>query len=63
MLGLGGVTARTDSTDYAMPSAKFLKPGKPIKFDDAMRLAMRVPPPPSSKKAQRKVWRKKRRKS
>jgi hypothetical protein len=47
-----------------MPVAKFLKPEKPIKFDDAMRKAMRVPPPPGGKKAQRRVWRKKsRRKS
>jgi hypothetical protein len=45
-----------------MPTAKFLKPEKPIKFDDAMRKAMRVPPPPSGKKAQKRVWRKKRRK-
>jgi hypothetical protein len=44
-----------------MPSAKLLKPDKPIKFDDAMRKAMRVPPPPSGKKAKQKVWRKKRR--
>jgi hypothetical protein len=44
-----------------MPTAKFLKPDKPIKFDDAMRRAMRVPPPPSGKKAKKKVWRKKRR--
>jgi hypothetical protein len=40
---------------------KFLKPDKPIKFDDAMRKAMHVPPPPTGKKAKRKVWRKKRR--
>jgi hypothetical protein len=32
-----------------------------IKFDDAMRRAMRVPPPPTGKKATRKVWRKKQR--
>jgi hypothetical protein len=44
-----------------MPAAKFLKPEKPIKFDDAMRRAMRVPSPPSGKKAKQKVWRKKRR--
>jgi len=43
-----------------MPSAKLLKPDKPIKFDDAMRRAMRVPPLPKKGK-QRKVWRKKRR--
>jgi hypothetical protein len=41
-----------------MPTAKFLKPEKSIKFDDAMR----VPPPPSGKKAKQKVWRKKSRK-
>jgi hypothetical protein len=44
-----------------MAAAKFLKPQQPIKFDEAMRRAMRVPPPPSGKKAKRKVWRKKRR--
>jgi hypothetical protein len=44
-----------------MPTAKFLKPAKPIKFDDAMRRAMRVPPPPTGKKAKRRVWRKKQR--
>jgi len=44
-----------------MPAAKFLKPDRLIKFDDAMRKAMRVPPPPSGKKAKKKVWRKKRR--
>jgi hypothetical protein len=32
-----------------------------IKFDEAMRRAMRVSPPPSGKKTKRKVWRKKRR--
>jgi hypothetical protein len=32
-----------------------------IKFDDAMRRAMRVPPPPRGKKAKKNVWRKKRR--
>jgi hypothetical protein len=42
-----------------MPAAKFLKPEKPIKFDDAIRRAMRVQPPKKGK--QRKVWRKKRR--
>jgi hypothetical protein len=44
-----------------MPTAKFLKPEKPIKFDDAMRRAMRVPPQKKNKPT--KVWRKKRRKS
>ena len=44
-----------------MPSAKFVKPERPIKFDDAMRKAMRVPPPPSGKKAKRKISRKKQR--
>jgi hypothetical protein len=43
-----------------MPQAKFLKPDKTIKFDDAMRRAMRVPPPPKKSKP-KKVWRKKRR--
>jgi hypothetical protein len=45
-----------------MPAAKFLKPKQRLKFDDAMRKAMRVPPPPSGKKAQKRVWRKKSRK-
>jgi hypothetical protein len=44
-----------------MPAAKPVRIDKPIKFDDAMRRAMRVPPPPCGKKAQRKVWKKKRR--
>jgi hypothetical protein len=43
-----------------MPSAKLLKPDKPIKFDDALRGAMRVPPPPKKSKP-KKAWRKKRR--
>jgi hypothetical protein len=42
-----------------MPAAKPVKIDKPIKFDDAMRRAMRVPPQP--KKAKQKVRRKKRR--
>jgi hypothetical protein len=42
-----------------VPAAKFLKPDKPIKFDDAMRKAMRVPPEKKTKP--QKVWRKKRR--
>src|SRR5205823_5169566 len=32
-----------------MPSAKFVKPERPIKFDDAMRKAMRVPPQKKNK--------------
>jgi hypothetical protein len=44
-----------------MPTAKFLKPEKPIKFDDAMRRAMRVQPPTTGKKAKKKVGKKKRR--
>jgi hypothetical protein len=43
-----------------MPTAKFLKPEKPIKLD-AMRKPMRVPPPATGKKAKKRVWRKKRR--
>jgi hypothetical protein len=44
-----------------VPAAKFLKTERPIKFDDAMRRAIRVPPPPSGKKAKKRIWRKKRR--
>jgi hypothetical protein len=44
-----------------MTAAKPVQIKRPIKFDDAMRKAVRVPPPPSEKKAKRKVWRKKRR--
>jgi hypothetical protein len=44
-----------------MPAAKPVKIDKPIKFDDAMRRAMRVPPP-TKKGKQQKVWRKKSRK-
>jgi len=43
-----------------MPKAKPVVLQRPIKFDDAMRRAMRVQPP-SGKKAKQKVWRKKRR--
>jgi len=43
-----------------MPT-KFLKPEEPVKFDDAMRKAMRVPLAPTGKKANKRVWRKKRR--
>jgi hypothetical protein len=46
-----------------MPAPKFLKPEKPIKFDDAMRRLVKLPPLPSGKKAKKKVWRKKQRKS
>jgi hypothetical protein len=42
-----------------MLKAKFLKPDKPIKFDDAMCCSMRLPPLPSGKKAKRKIWCKK----
>jgi len=45
-----------------MPKAKPVTLPTKIKFDDAMRRAMRVPPPPSGKKAQKRVWRKKQRK-
>jgi hypothetical protein len=45
-----------------MPAAKPIRLEHAIKFDDAMRRAMRVPPPPTGKKAKRKVWRKKQRK-
>jgi hypothetical protein len=44
-----------------MPAAKPVKIDKPIKFDEAMRKAMRVSPPTKGKKAKQKVWRKKRR--
>jgi len=44
-----------------MPAAKPVQLKRPIKFDEAMRKAMRVPPPPTGKKAKQKVWRKKRR--
>jgi hypothetical protein len=44
---------------FTVPGAKPVKIDQPIKFDDAMRRAMRVPPPPSGKKAKKKVWRKK----
>jgi len=44
-----------------MPAAKPLQLKRPIKFDDAMRTAMRVPPLLTGKKAKRKVWRKKQR--
>jgi hypothetical protein len=43
-----------------MPSAKPVQLPHPIKFDDAMRKAIRVAPQPKKGK-QRKVWRKKRR--
>jgi hypothetical protein len=42
-----------------MPVAKPVKLPSPIKFDDAMRKAMRVPPEKKTKP--KKVWRKKRR--
>jgi hypothetical protein len=52
------ILARAGSKLQKHAAAKFLKPNKPIAFDDAMRGAMRVPPPPTSKKAKRqKVWR------
>ena len=38
-----------------MPAAKFLKPERPIKFDDAMRRLVKLPPPPSGKKSKRKA--------
>jgi hypothetical protein len=44
-----------------MPKAKPVTLPTKIKFDDAMRKAMRVPPPPTGKKAKKRVWRKKRR--
>jgi len=44
-----------------MPAAKPVKIPNPIKFDDAMRRAMRVPPAISGKKAKQKNRRKKRR--
>jgi hypothetical protein len=48
-------------TRTEMPAAKFLKPSRPIKFDDAMRRLVRLPPPPSGEKAKKKIWKKKRR--
>jgi hypothetical protein len=45
-----------------MPAAKPVKIEKPIKFDDAMRRAMRVPPPPK-KSNPKKSGRKKQQKS
>jgi len=45
-----------------MPAAKPVKLPRPLKFDEAMRKGMRVPPPPTGKKAKKKVWRKKSRK-
>jgi hypothetical protein len=44
-----------------MPKAKPVTLPTKVKFDDAMRRAMRVPPPPSGKKAKKKVRKKKRR--
>jgi len=44
-----------------MPKAQPVILPRPVKFDDAMRRAVKVPPPPSGKKAKKKVWRKKRR--
>jgi hypothetical protein len=53
----------SDKAQYCgMPSAKPVKLPRRIKFDDAMRRAMRIPPPPMGKKAQKRVWRKKSRK-
>jgi hypothetical protein len=46
---------------WRVPAATPVKIEKQIKFDDALRRAMKVPPPPSGKKAKRKVRRKKRR--
>ena len=43
-----------------MPASKPVELKRPLKFDDAMRKAMRVPPEPKKAK-QRKVWKKKRR--
>jgi hypothetical protein len=42
-----------------MPAAKPIRLGHPIKFDDAMRKLVRLPPPPSGKKAKRKSGHKK----
>jgi hypothetical protein len=36
-----------------MPTVKPIRLERPIKFDDAMRGLVRVPPPPSGKKAKR----------
>jgi hypothetical protein len=44
-----------------MSAAKPTRLEHAVKFGDAMRRAMRVPPLPSGKKARRKVWRKKQR--
>jgi hypothetical protein len=44
-----------------MPAAKPVQLPRPIKFDDAMRRLVKLPPPPSGKKAKQKVWKKKRR--
>jgi hypothetical protein len=49
------------SAAAAMPQAKFLKPEKPIRFDEAMQRLVKLPPPPSGKKAKKKGSRKKRR--
>jgi len=46
-----------------MSAAKPVKTPQPIKFDDAMRRLVKLPPLPSGKKAKQKVWRKKQRKS
>ena len=43
------------------PKSKPVALPKPIKFDDAMRRLVRLPPPPTGKKAKKKVWRKKKR--
>jgi len=52
---------KTSAKVGSVPAAKFLKPERPIKFDDAMRQLVKLLPPPSGKKAKRKVWRKKQR--
>jgi hypothetical protein len=62
---IGTLTCRNKNfsrrTRIQMPKANPVVLSKKIKFDEAMRRAMRVPPPPSGKKAKRKVWRKKQR--
>jgi hypothetical protein len=52
---------RKFATIRAMPAKKPVALPRPMKFDEAMRRLVKLPPPPSGKKAQRKIWRKKKR--
>jgi hypothetical protein len=49
------------SNSLPVPAAKPTKLTRQIKFDDAMRRLVKLPPPPTGKKAKRKVRGKKRR--